>query len=330
MSGYEMTKHSAALFAALLPIAGVLSGCGALVGPATRASVEEGLSTLATPQSGEDVGRMLSDPAIQEAAAALVRVLVSAAAEELTNEERLAQIEDAIEHYAARLSGVVGEQIRLQSAGVMAELDALVREVEDEPRTEAQNTIGEYVAALTRVMVSAAARQMEEDAPSAMARMASEPELQAALRESGRALGQGIVVGMDEGLEARARHVEEGGHSFLITRLETVGETGESVTGQLSWVTYAGSAAVALIVALLVWQLRRMRRLGRRREAVLSTLTRAIQETSGRPWSPELIAALREHFRDAEPGSDYLRDLLREQRAADTPPIGGPHHPSPA
>lgn len=70
-------------------LAALTCGCGAFVRPATRASVDEALATLATPESGEDVARILTDPAIQAAAGDLTRVLVSAAADELADEQRL-------------------------------------------------------------------------------------------------------------------------------------------------------------------------------------------------------------------------------------------------
>lgn len=284
----------------------VLSGCAHSAGAVAKEAAEDGvpagieasLIAMNKPENQKRLANILNNPALREASQDIA-----------DNVERDLQ---------ARMSRVAAHTTDSAMAAMWT------------PRNRAQAE--RFVAAVTRAGVEAGMQGVAEGLATHI----------------GPAVEQMLATHVARGVVELARHdlatpagnvSHEVSRQFVLGAYEAVGELDRS--GKLqqadlpilkrlnralsqgqSIMTYVAIALALAVIALVLWlrkitvQTRAKAKQNAQREASAMLLADAIRSASGRPWSSELNAILKEKFRDREQ-ADYIRELLEAEQAVE-------------
>lgn len=288
-----------------LALAGCAHGAGAVAKEAAEdgvpAGIEASLIAMNKPENQRRLASILNSPALREAGQGIA-----------ANVER---------DLGQRMARVVAHTTDSAMAAMWT------------PRNRAQAE--RFVAAVTRAGVQAGMQGVAEGLAT----------------QIGPAVEQMIATHVARGVIELAKHdlatpagtvSHEVSRQIVLGAYEAIGELDES--GKLqqadmpilkrlnralsqgqSIMTYVAIALALAVLALVLWlrkvtvQTRAKAKQNAQREASAMALAEAIRSASGRPWSAELNAILKEKFRDREQ-ADYIRQLLEADQPTEAPP----------
>lgn len=275
----------------------------------TRSSTQVVVDEMTDKATQQKIANTLDEEALEELSRRVAANAVDGAVVALEDPDRRARIAHALEGTAmptgiARIDDrEVAEAVQTAiatSMGAMGEID----------RAQVRGLVHDVVDEAVRTAFSAAREEMEGlDPRSAIAPVA---------RDIGKQASFGFQDAVDETARRQKRGLIPDGEGAVLLA------AGQAAERYNTWIIVAmvglGAVAIALVgLAILFWRRARVQRaeLEQRDEALL-LVTEAMQESDGRPWSPQLRDALSASIRD-KARRDEVRRLLREHRESRSP-----------
>lgn len=298
-----------------------LLGCArGLASQAAGGAVDQSLEEASEQEGQQDLGKILSNPEVRQATRDLSRSVVQGAILGLTEDERLQEMDPALDGLAAGVAAEVGAAATEAMVTTLAErLPELSEATLDQLGSEdSRAQLASVTHAVTTALLEAFATGLRTDVGPALrqviasdvavgTRAALDGGLDEAIGNTARIVGRNFVIGSEDGL-ARVLADEKGALSIVLAR--TLGQG----TGLASLMMWAWALAALLLAAGLVWTIIRFRRARaearEQREATILLMS-AFKESEKRPWSGELQEVLGRAMRDHE-GAERVRRLLRD------------------
>jgi hypothetical protein len=275
---------------------------------AAPAALEGAADEAQDPKTRDNLAQVLGDEGIQAAMSELSRAVVSGAVAGLSDAERTAQMEQAVDGLVRQMGAAFGRSLQRdiapQLSGAVSTMVAQSLERALNARTE------ERLEAIARSMTRGAMTGLGEAMFDPMTGRPA-PALRLAAGQLARELTHQAAFGFQDAVwDAEAGNLADTEPALLAS----VGKVSRLALALPALLVAGVIAGTAIGLAVLVWallRLRHYRRLNRAHEDAALALARAIKSAEDAAWSDEL----RQHIARATRGGagrEELEQLLRE------------------
>jgi len=263
---------------AVLCIAASLSlGCAGTIKQAAReaapAAVKETVSEVGEPETRKDLATILADPRIREASSALSEAVVEGALNGLTDEERIARLQQLTDAFVTRIGASMARSLQREIGPQLSITfaDTIDRTLERVLGSATEERLQALALAVTRSSMQGVGEALVD--PSGQ----PSPLLRQALGQVMRDMAYEASLGFDAAVrDARAR-ADRDGSGEVLASLATL----SSWTQAVSPLLVLGALLFGVVgLAALLWAmfaLRRGHRLDRADEVALLALARAMR-----------------------------------------------------
>lgn len=286
----------------------------------TPAVIDEGLRKLDEAETKRRIEQMMASPEMKAVMQELIAGLVDGSLSTLSDEQRSARIAELTTHTLRKvarsavegaLDGATSEEhqrsLRRFAGSLMAASIEQVKQSLDDAK------LGTSVSsALSEQVGPAMEKALKENFAPGMAAMLANEEVTRALGATARVMGREMVLGANEALSEIQNKGTSSESTSLFSRLSNLTRKGTQLVSTLTWTIGAVAVALAIWVARLLIQRKRVSTESEKRAETTRLLAAAIKASEGKPWSDELIQALEERFQTQEEAVLELRRARRK------------------